>query len=264
MRALLFALCLVLPVGTAHSEIRWAYVLEYWVDISPHIGVYQVESAAAHPQTEDHMQFLLHNWPGSPRSDYELLDVGVRLVRSLRGTPAATLSVVCSAYTKSPKSTPLKFDVKDQFLVFWWESAAGEAFPTYIICLTKPPANKYGTMASDGLDPAIRPDCTILKDGKSIEQVVKQRIATNPQPKHLSIGKLDESMARIDIHEGTDAYQAFDDLSGVFLIMPKELVPAGLKAIPNLVPGGKGSPSLNIEEEEEVVTPLNVPTPKPK
>lgn len=261
MRALLFALCFVFQLGTAHAEIVWGYVLEYWVDTSPHIGVYQLESAAAHPQTEDRMRELLHIYPGSPRSDYELLDVRVKLVRSLRGTPPTTLSVACSAYTKFPESMPLKFDAKDQFLVFWWETPAGEASPAYVISLTKPPANQNKPLASDSLSPAIRPDFTVLKDGKLIEQVARERIAAKPQAKRLPIRAHDD-VARVEIPWETEAFRTIYTGSTCYLVMPKDLVQIGQKVVPDEVPVHKGSP--NPETEEEVVLPLDASTPKTK
>ena len=264
MRTLLFALFFVMWLGVAHAEIAYARVLEYWVDISPHVGVYQFESAAPHPQSEDHVQFLLHNYPGSPRSDYELREVRAKLVRSLRGTPPATLSVVCSAYTKFPGSMPLKFDAEDQFLVFWSETATHELTRVNVISLTKPPPNRNKPLASDGLSPALRPDFTVLKDGKLIEQVVKERIAAKPQARRPPAGSHDDNVARVEIPDMTEAYNAIYNGSVCYLIIPKDLVQIGQNVVPDGFRVREGISAPETGEEEEVVLPLNVPAPNAK
>ena len=182
------------------SEIYCGVTLEWLADSCPYIGIYTAETVT--PDITGHV------W------------VGASLAETLRGKPPEKVSFDDPGFVEPTKTT---FAHKgDRYLIFLRDEPTSggknDVREEHIIRLKRPDTKGWNRAA-------IRPDFSVLTDGKQVEKVVRDRIskvAVTPFPWM----KRPTDRRRVEVPRDTPAFKAlWDGQNRVFLIVPEDLLP---------------------------------------
>jgi hypothetical protein len=144
--------------------------------------------------------------------------VGASLTETLRGKPPERSSFDYPPFHEPGSKTTFMAKKKDRFLIFLRDAGKNEIREEHIISLRQPNTKGWSRAA-------ISPDFSVIRDGKQVEKVVRDRIskvAATPFPSM----KRPTDERRVEVPRDTPAFKAlWDGENRVFLIVPDDLLP---------------------------------------
>jgi len=207
MRLLAIIVSAALAASAARAEDVAGLTLEWLADTCPYIGVYRVESASPIDADPSHYLHIVSS-----------------LTDALRGEPPKDFAFEYPGAGTTSNPGTADPAVGHRFLTFLRDAAPKDIRWEQIISLTTPAKQGYAYVA-------LRPDFTLLSDGKQIERIVRDRIAKKPL-KAMAWREYPGRLSTVEIPPGTPAYEAIDLGSACYLIVPDDLRPPSRKPAP--------------------------------
>lgn len=184
------------PASPPLSETYCGATLE-WLATCPYIGIYTAETVTPDPTG--------HTW------------IGASLTKPLRGKPPERSGFDYPPFYDGESKTTFHPEKKERFLIFFRDAGENDIREEHIISLRQPNTKGWNRAA-------ISPDFSVIRDGKLVEKIVRDRIskvAVTPVPSM----KRPADRRRVEVPRDTPAFKAlWDGENSVFLIVPEDLL----------------------------------------
>jgi hypothetical protein len=200
MRFFAIIVSAALVASAARAEEVAGFTLEWLADTCPYIGVYRVQSTSPIDSDPSHYLHIVSSLTGA-----------------LRGEPPKDFAFEYPGPGPGCNEGQVDPAVGDRFLIFLRDAGPKDIRWEQIISLARPAKHCYPYVA-------LRPDFTLLTDGKQIERIVRDRIAKRPL-KAMGWREYPRDLSSVEIPPGTPADEAINAGSRCYLIVPDDLRP---------------------------------------